>query len=152
MGFMGSMFGSSERTKFIELFKEQIRGYLSRKFYLEGQQKDYYFGKSLIDDDFSVFCNNTNTLRIIKEAIDYAYTRVWKMYENSFFTSYGPGKRIDLSRSAFEIHVYSEDRLWYRNEDEYHFRIGYMLTGVLEDAIKENSERWEMYLKYKDEN
>ena len=150
MGFMGNMFGGSERTKFIELFKGSIRIYLSRKFYLEGQQKDYYFGKSLIDDDFSVFCNDPNILSIIGEAIDYAYGRVWKMFENSFFTKYGPGGSIDLYRSAFNIRVYSKDRLWYRGEEEYPFRIGYMPTGVLENAIKENPERWEMYLKYKD--
>ena len=138
MSFMGNIFGGSERTKFIELFKESIRIYLSRKFYLEGQQKDYYFGKSLIGDDFSVFCNDPNILSIIGEAIDYAYDRVWKMFENSFFTEYGPGGRIDLYRSAFNIHVYSKDRLWY------------MPAGVLENAIKENPERWEMYLKYKD--
>ena len=153
MGFMGSMFGSSERTKFIELFKEQIRVYLSRKFYLEGQQKDYYFGKSLIDDDFSVFYN-VDMRFVIKDAIGYAYDQVWGQYEDAFFTGFRtPGYLfVDLSNSAFKIPVFSCDRLWYRDEDEYHFRIGYMPTGVLEDAIKENPERWEMYLKYKDEN
>ena len=151
MGFMGSMFGGSERTKFIELFKEQIRIYLSKKFYLEGQQKDYYFGKSLIGDDFTVFYN-VDMSSAVDNAIKHAYGHVWKKYENMFFTGSALAGYlfVNLSNSAFHIPVKSTDVLWYRNEDEYHFRIGYMPTGVLENAIKENPERWEMYLKYKD--
>lgn len=151
MGFMGSMSGGSERTKFIELFKEQIRIYLSKKFYLEGQQKDYYFGKSLIDDDFSVFYN-VDMSSAVENAIGYAYGHVWRKYENMFFTGDTSAGYlfVNLSNSAFRIPVKSTDVLWYRGEEEYHFRIGYMPTGVLENAIKENPERWEMYLKYKE--
>lgn len=149
MGF----WGSRNETIFEDKFKFLIRSYLSRKFYLEGEQKDYYFGESIIGGLFTVFYNNNNINMkyVCKNAIDYAYEEVWKPYYEQGRASSEECYPVDLGDSAFNIPVYSNDRHWIIDDNDYYFRIFYMPPDVLENAIRKNPERWELYQKYKDE-
>ena len=146
MGF----WGSRNETTFEDKFKSFIRSYLSKKFYLEGKQKDYYFGESIIGGLFVIFYNKGNMRSVCRQAIEYAYGQVWDSYElnRKSTTSCYP---VDLGDSAFNIPVYSDDRCWTLDDNKYYFRIFYMPPDVLENAIIENPERWELYQKYKDE-
>jgi len=63
MGFWTNTSGS---TSLKDSFQSSIRTYLSQKFYLEGEQKDYYFGQSIIGGTFTIFYNNENMMRVIQ--------------------------------------------------------------------------------------
>lgn len=138
-------------TTISDVMIEYIRDFMSEKFYMEGEDKDYYFGKSELNDELTLFYNDigkaTEFLSVsVEEAIKHGILRIEKEY------SLNVGKlpqHIDYSTSAFAIPVYSKIIRWKpMDESEYNYwQINYMQSGVLEKAIKDNPERWEFYKK-----
>ena len=41
-----------------EIIKENIQNYMTKQFYMEGKDRDYYFGKSELNENLTVFYNN----------------------------------------------------------------------------------------------
>lgn len=135
-----------------DLVKDYIKEYMTEMFYLEGKDKDYYFGKSKLNDELTVFYNDigeaTSNLKFtVKRAIEKGLHKFQEDYGFNRLDS----EIIDFSSSAFCIPVYSEIVYWYKDDDKYRCQINYMQAGVLEEAIKKNPERWELYEKYKKE-
>ena len=56
---------SLEKRAFDRFAMEYIRKELSEQFYLEGKNKDYYFGKSPLNKGLTVFCNKERINSII---------------------------------------------------------------------------------------
>ena len=137
-----------------DIVKEYIRNYMTEKFFLEGENKDYYFGKSLLNDDLTVFYNDmgdiTSTLRSsIGQAIDRGFIEIKSEYNLSSFNY--PEK--DFTCSALCIPVFTKSvRFKDSDGNVYYCQINYMKTGVLEKAIEENPERWELYKRYQENN
>ena len=136
-----------------DIIKQYIRNYMTEKFFLEGENKDYYFGKSLLNDDLTVFYNDmgdiTSTLRSsISQAIEYGFDELTA--HNLMRWS---SQKKDLSCSAFCIPVFSKSATFKDSDGNvYYCNVNYMKTGVLEKAIEENPERWELYKRYQNNN
>lgn len=134
-----------------DILKEYIQDYMTEMFYLEGENKEYYFGISKLNDELTVFYNDIgdgtkNLESSVRSAIWKGIDRFARDYK---FGTAG-GEDINLSASAFNIPVYSVIKHLTNNDgDMYSIQINYMKTGVLEDAIKNNPERWALYEKIK---
>lgn len=101
--------------------KESIRNYMSDLFYLEGKGEDYFFGKSIWNDDLTLFYNDLGdrTMRLQSSAdtaAEYAVRDLLKevgIYANT--------KIVDLSRSV--LNISAKSRRWFDKDDELLFGI-----------------------------
>lgn len=136
-----------EQMTFEEYMIEGIRKYMAERFFIEGENEDFYFGKSLLNDYTTVFynpdiCSHSEIFHCIKKVYD---DLCW----NNNIGTYDL-ESLDLSGSAFRIHASCRKYIYYNKNDEaskYVFGINYMEKGVLEEAIKKNPKRWELYKK-----
>ena len=139
-------------TAISDIIKDYIKEHMTEMFYIEGKNKDYYFGKSQLNDELTVFYNDIG--EITENLKDAVATSVSKGFDD-FIREYGFGRSgietIDLSKSAFNVPVYSRIAIFTKDGDSYKCQINYMQSGVLEEAIKKNPERWKLYEKYKKE-
>ena len=116
-----------------DFIKESIRNYMSDLFYIEGKDSDYFFGKSIWNDDLTLFYNDlddrTSLLKsAIENAVDCASRDLLKEID-----VYYSSKIVDLSRSAFN--VYAKSRRYFDEEEKFLFGINVMKVGDLEKAI-----------------
>lgn len=130
-----------------DFVKESIRNYMSERFFLEGNNKDYFFGKSLWNDHLTVFYNDlgdrTSLLeRAVNQAVNNSLTQLGREVGHGY-TYNG----TDLSVSAFNIPV----KFYYYGETvgDNNFAINVIKVNALEEAIKREPERWNLYLKYR---
>lgn len=132
---------------FDEYMKKHIREYMTDRFYLEGEKKDYYFGKSPLNDHLTVFYNSPDCRSVIGNAVSKSHDQMLR--ENNMY--WKGGNKVDLSSSAFHIFVVAEEFIDVDkdSDDEYAFYINHMQSGVLEEAIQKEPERWELYQKLK---
>lgn len=133
-----------------EIFKEYIQDYMTEMFYLEGENKDYYFGISKLNDGLTVFFNDIgngtkNLENSVARAIEDGFNKFAREY--NFGTAGGYSK--DLSLSALNIPAYSVAKYFMKDGNKFTIQINFMKTGVLEAAIKNNPERWTLYEKIK---
>lgn len=143
-------------AKISDIIRENIQNYMTERFYIEGKDKDYYFGKSELNDDLTVFYNNmeneeaTHCLgKTVREAVYNGFIK----FQNEYGLMCMKSDNFSLSSSAFMIPVYSYKSYWSNDDDEnYDCQINWMPTGILELAIKNNPERWNLYKKYRDRN
>lgn len=142
-----------------EVIKENIRKCMTEQFYIEGQDKDYYFGKSELNDNLTVFYNNIGSEKAVKcleEVVRHSIAKGFQMLEERKRVSkYRNCTNFSLSCSAFMIPMgYLEGSWWNNDEDDDEMferrQINYMPSGALDEAIKNNPERWALYKKYRD--
>lgn len=128
-----------------EFVKDCIRNYMSERFFLEGESKDYFFGKSIWNDYLTVFYNDlgerTSVLeRVLNQATNNSLSQLAKEIGQG-----GAYYGTDLAISAFNIpariHYYGT------NSNDNSLAVNVIKTNVLEEAIKKEPERWELYLK-----
>ena len=134
---------------FDEYMKKHIREYMTNRFYLEGEKKDYYFGKRPLNDHLTVFFNSKDCWHVVQQAVSDSHLQMLR--ENNM--RWKAENKVDLSQSAFHIPVISAEFVDVDedSDDEYTFYINYMQTGVLEEAIQKEPERWELYQKLKNQ-
>ncbi len=143
-----------------EVIKENIRKCMTEQFYIEGQDKDYYFGKSELNDNLTVFYNNIESekaVQCLENAVCNSIQTAFRMVdEKKYGLRHHSNTHFSLSSSAFMIPMgYFGSRWWdidgrYGNEEIIGYQINYMPSGALDEAIKNNPERWALYKKYRD--
>lgn len=148
-------------TNIRNIIKENIQNCMAEQFYIEGKDKDYYFGKSELNDNLTVFYNNIGSEKVVqclKNAVSHSIQKGFEMItERKYGLRCKSMVSSDLSFSAFMIPMGIIKCYWfdmgmdYNHEDEtiVECQINYMPSGVLEEAIKNNPERWDVYKKYR---
>jgi len=141
--------------EWIERIKKTIIAYMSDRFYIEGEEKDYYFGKSILNDGLTIFYNDTYGVEYNLSGV--LFSRLADLlYKN--FLNYGfiVVNRIDLKETAFNIPVKTAELLVRPRDDEgptyFSIQLNLMPPKVLEDAIEKNHERWELYKSKQEKN
>ena len=136
-----------EQMTFEEYMIEGIRQYMMERFFIEGENEDFYFGKSLLNDYTTVFYNpDICSHHEIYNCIDKVFKNLCRDNDLVYYDS----ESLDLGNSAFRIKASCNKYIYYYRNDEdskYVFGINYMAKGVLEEAIKKNPKRWELYKK-----
>ena len=143
---------SLEKRAFDRFAMEYIRKGLSEQFYLEGKNKDYYFGKSPLNKGLTVFYN--------KERVE---SRIWYIVDglkqealkNCFF-----GKDFEnihgtscwnLSEAGLNVSSGRRYTCNYRNRVDKDMKLSFIINvlepNVLEKAIQREPERWALYQK-----
>jgi len=128
-----------------EFFKEKITSYMEDIFYLQGENKDYYFGKSPLNDALTVF-SNVGICDVLRQAINRAYDDFTAKYNLSKYSDCV----VNLKDSAFKIDARTTTfkyQKYYDAPQILTYTINCMEKGVLEEAIRENPERWNLYLR-----
>ncbi len=133
-----------------EIIKGYIQEYMSEMFYLEGKNKDYYFGISKLNDELTVFYNDIgdSTENLVKSIIN-AINGGLDKFAREYGLGTAGGYTKDLSISALNIPAYIVGKYLMKDGKKYTFQINFMKTDVLEDAIKNNPERWAQYERIK---
>ena len=134
-----------------ERFKEFIREYMSERFYVEGEDKDYYFGECPLNEYLTVFynpeiCKCNEIVSGLKSVHFYDIAQ----FENRRMFDAHAVCVLDLSSSAFRIEG-GTFRLDVSVDgdtgpERAHFRyLNVLPKGALEDRIKNEPERWALY-------
>ena len=115
-----------------EFVKDCIRNYMSERFFLEGESKDYFFGKSIWNDYLTVFYNDlddrTNVLeKVLNQAVNNSLSQLAKEVGRGYAYN-----GTDLAISAFNIPA----RFYYygTNSNDNSLAVNVIKTNVLEEA------------------
>lgn len=139
-----------------ERFKEFIREYMSERFYVEGEDKDYYFGECPLNEYLTVFYNpEICKCSAIISGLKSAHFRDIAQFETRRICYADYRSVLELSSSAFRIeggtvqlNVSVDGGM---GSERAHFRyVNVLPKGALEDRIKNEPERWALYEKWRE--
>ena len=137
-------------------FKNLMREYMSERFYVEGEDKDYYFGECPLNEYLTVFYNpEICKCNEIVSGLKSAHVRDIAQFETRRIRYADYQSVLDLSSSAFRI-AGGTFRLDVSvdgdtGSERAHFRyVNVLPKGALEDRIKNEPERWALYEKWRE--
>ena len=133
-----------------EIIKENIQNYMTKQFYMEGKDRDYYFGKSELNENLTVFYNNIGSEKA-NQCLEETLRDSIKQVSNADREGlrFRKCRVYSLNSSALMIPVYCFEFDWWNDRAKYdeliEYKINCMPVGVLEEAIKNNPKRWAHY-------
>lgn len=144
---------TADKRMFDEFAMEYIREKLSEMFFLEGKNRDYYFGKSPLNKGLTVFYNNSHVGESICGVVKGIAPEFWKTnlkhsnFEVNNTTSWS------LQKTGFNLSGVRYTCYFYQRYDDMRqhqclsYNINVLEPNVLEEAIEREPERWALYQK-----
>lgn len=121
----------------------------------KGFQRVLYEKIHLFQTD--VYIGSEKAVQCLENAVCNSIQTAFRMVdEKKYGLRHHSNTHFSLSSSAFMIPMgYFGSRWWdidgrYGNEEIIGYQINYMPSGALDEAIKNNPERWALYKKYRD--